>query len=404
MEWGTRLPGQTRSHKRESGSFVSCDLLRQASEPGGGRAKIRIVSIAAATVVQTTRARARVEHTARALAASRRRSRRRWRTSIPRPTPAGQQGRRANDRPGRRARDRRTPPFLRANRSAARGGGARRPATPSPWPRSTSAREAPGSRRRPWASTSPIAGLHRDGTPAPPGRATDARPALRPSAPRSRSRPRSNGSWAGRRGDDRPVSLVAESGGPPGARAQGGRHRRGLARGGRVRLPGGRVLAPRPLASGFPAPPKIRKAEAPATSAEEATLESDLLPSAPVFREDTHDTHDTLGTTETRFAGGDGSDPAWTLRRGGGAAETVRRTPKRFSASGRFSARPSGASNRGGRGGRGHPRRVALGPRISKRGRPRSGCGKELGTFAKHVAGGGPREARRRDAAGERRG
>ena len=52
-----------------------------------------------------------------------------------------------------------------------------------------------------------------------------------------------------------------------------------------------------------------KRSEAPATSAEDATRESDLRPSAPVFREDTHDTHD-LGTTETRFAGGDGSDPA----------------------------------------------------------------------------------------------
>ena len=128
-----------------------------------------------------------------------------------------------------------------------------------------------------------------------------------------------------------------------------------------------------------------KRSEAPATSAEEATLESDLLPSAPVFREDTHDTHDTLGTTETRFAGGDGSDPAWTLRRGGGAAETPPEDAETFFGVGSLLGASLGsvknavaavttASSRSDLGSQSAANHVR-------------GIGKELGTFAKHVAG-----------------
>ena len=129
-----------------------------------------------------------------------------------------------------------------------------------------------------------------------------------------------------------------------------------------------------------------KRSEAPATSAEEATLESDLLPSAPVFREDTHDTHDThdtLGTTETRFAGGDGSDPAWTLRRGGGAPETE--DAETFFGVGSLLGASLGSVTAAVAAVTTAASRSDLGSRTAAD--HVRGVGKELGTFAKHVAG-----------------
>ena len=138
-----------------------------------------------------------------------------------------------------------------------------------------------------------------------------------------------------------------------------------------------------PGASEDPKDPK--RSEAPATSAEEATLESDLLPSAPVFREDTHDTHDTLGTTETRFAGGDGSDPAWTLRRGGGAAETPPEDAETFFGVGSLLGASLGSVKNAVAAVTTAASRSDLGSRTAAD--HVRGFGKELGTFAKHVAG-----------------
>ena len=128
-----------------------------------------------------------------------------------------------------------------------------------------------------------------------------------------------------------------------------------------------------------------KRSEAPATSAEDATRESDLRPSAPVFREDTHDTHDTLGTTETRFAGGDGSDPAWTLRRGGGAAETPPEDAETFFGVGSLLGASLGSVKNAVAAVTTAASRSDLGSRTAAD--HVRGFGKELGTFAKHVAG-----------------
>ena len=128
-----------------------------------------------------------------------------------------------------------------------------------------------------------------------------------------------------------------------------------------------------------------KRSEAPATSAEEATLESDLRLSAPVFREDTHDTHDTLGTTETRFAGGDGSDPAWTLRRGGGAAETPPEDAETFFGVGSLLGASLGSVKNAVAAVTTAASRSDLGSQSAAD--HVRGFGKELGTFAKHVAG-----------------
>ena len=138
-----------------------------------------------------------------------------------------------------------------------------------------------------------------------------------------------------------------------------------------------------PGASEDPKDPK--RSEAPATSAEEATLESDLLPSAPVFREDTHDTHDTLGTTETRYAGGDGSDPAWTLWRGGGAAETPPEDAETFFGVGSLLGASLGSVKNAVAAVTTAASRSDLGSQSAAD--HVRGFGKELGTFAKHVAG-----------------
>jgi hypothetical protein len=128
-----------------------------------------------------------------------------------------------------------------------------------------------------------------------------------------------------------------------------------------------------------------KRSEAPATSAEDATRESDLRPSAPVFREDTHDTHDTLGTTETRFAGGDGSDPAWTLRRGGGAAETPPEDAETFFGVGSLLGASLGSVKNAVAAVTTAASRSDLGSQSAAD--HVRGFGKELGTFAKHVAG-----------------
>ena len=184
-----------------------------------------------------------------------------------------------------------------------------------------------------------------------------------------------------------------------------------------VSQPGARERVPGASGAAFASP---SGSEAPATFAGDA-LESDLLPSAPAFKGE--DPESRLGTTETlgthhaphaphdrdvrdshdaspglsRFAGGDGSDPAWTLRRGGGAAEAETENGEPFFGVG---AEP-----------RGEPRGFGFGSLLgaslgsvtaavaavttaaarSDLARDAAdharGVGKELGTLAKHVAG-----------------
>ena len=187
-----------------------------------------------------------------------------------------------------------------------------------------------------------------------------------------------------------------------------------------VSQPGARERVPGASGAAFASP---SGSEAPATFAGDA-LESDLLPSAPAFKGE--DPESRLGTTETlgthhaphaphdrdvrdshdaspglsRFAGGDGSDPAWTLRRGGGAAEAETENGEPFFGVGaepRGEPRPRGfgfGSLLGASLGsvKNAVAAVTTAASRSDLGSQSAadhvrGFGKELGTFAKHVAG-----------------
>ena len=187
-----------------------------------------------------------------------------------------------------------------------------------------------------------------------------------------------------------------------------------------VSQPGARERVPGASGATFASP---SGSEAPATFAGDA-LESDLLPSAPAFKGE--DPESRLGTTETqgrthhaphaphardvrdshdaspglsRFAGGDGSDPAWTLRRGGGAAETETENGEPFFGVGaepRGEPRPRGfgfGSLLGASLGSVTAAVAAVTTAAARSDLARDaadharGVGKELGTLAKHVAG-----------------
>ena len=186
-----------------------------------------------------------------------------------------------------------------------------------------------------------------------------------------------------------------------------------------VSQPGARERVPGASGAAFASP---SGSEAPATFAGDA-LESDLLPSAPAFKGE--DPESRLGTTETlgthhaphaphardvrdshdaspglsRFAGGDGSDPAWTLRRGGGAAETETENGEPFFGVGaepRGEPRPRGfgfGSLLGASLGSVTAAVAAVTTAAARSDLARDaadharGVGKELGTLAKHVAG-----------------
>ena len=128
-----------------------------------------------------------------------------------------------------------------------------------------------------------------------------------------------------------------------------------------------------------------KRSEAPATSAEEATPSRTSYPRRPFFAK-TRTTRTTLTTLSERPKRG---SPAVTARTrpgrcGAAAARRRRRTPKRFSASGRSRRVPRERQNA-----------VAAVTTAASRSDLGSrtaadhvrGVGKELGTFAKHVAG-----------------
>ena len=153
-----------------------------------------------------------------------------------------------------------------------------------------------------------------------------------------------------------------------------------------VSQPGARERVPGASGATFASP---SGSEAPATFAGDA-LESDAR--------DVRDSHD-ASPGLSRFAGGDGSDPAWTLRRGGGAAETETENGEPFFGVGaepRGEPRPRGfgfGSLLGASLGSVTAAVAAVTTAAARSDLARDaadharGVGKELGTLAKHVAG-----------------
>ena len=153
-----------------------------------------------------------------------------------------------------------------------------------------------------------------------------------------------------------------------------------------VSQPGARERVPGASGATFASP---SGSEAPATFAGDA-LESDAR--------DVRDSHD-ASPGLSRFAGGDGSDPAWTLRRGGGATETETENGEPFFGVGaepRGEPRPRGfgfGSLLGASLGSVTAAVAAVTTAAARSDLARDaadharGVGKELGTLAKHVAG-----------------